>query len=193
MMKPLKIAFLLFAVSALSACSWQRVDDPPAYKAEKLPIVIGLSPAENPISKGLAPDLAKELETIGEFERIVYPYRPGDPVDCLFGFDATASVEGSGVGAGVASGLTLGLAGTVVGPSTNLIHDVDFLLTNGQAQVAHEKVHAESEAEFGVFADTTEVAMKQTALQLRRLAMAIAEKLKMHRQAIVEVCTGYSV
>ena len=196
MWKSFRITLLLFFLSALSACSWHRVDTPPAYMAEEIPIVIGMVSADNLTSKWLAPDLVKELETIGEFERIVYPYRSGEPVDCLFQFDATVTFRAEGwktVGAGIVGGLTFGLSGMVIGPSAILIHDVDFFLTNGRMQVAHDKIHAESKAEWGVFADTVEVVTKQRALQLRRISSAISEKLQVHRKAILETCTGYKL
>ena len=175
-----------------SGCAWQRVDEPPAYKAEKFPITVALIPSDSPYAQGLAPDLAREMEAIGAFEQVTYPYRSGDEVDCLLEFDAVGSTDGHGVGAGIASGLTFGLAGTVVGPSVVLTHDIDFYLTNGKTEVAHDKVHVESEAEFGVFADTDEVAAKQAALHNRRIAIGILEKFAPQRSTIDAVCTGYA-
>ena len=179
-------------VLASSGCAWQRVDAPPAYKAEKLPITVALIPGESPYAQGLAPDLAREMGVIGAFKEIIYPYRSGDTVDCLLEFDAIGTMEGHGVGAGVASGLTFGLAGTVVGPSVVAIHDIDFYLTNGKSEIAHDKAHVESEAEFGVFANATEVASKHAALHNRKIAIAILGKLEPHRSTIVETCNGYS-
>ena len=176
----------------LGGCAWQRIDTPPAYKAQTLPMTVGLRPSESPNAKTLAPDLAAEFQRLGLFQQVIYPYRSGDPVDCVFDFDATSTAEGSGVGAGIASGLTFGLAGTVVGPSVKIAHDVSYYLSNDSQQIARDTVHAESEAEFGVFANTTEVATKQVALQNRRIAVAIAEKLNLHRPEIASVCTGYA-
>ena len=181
-------ALVIFTVSS---CAWQRVEQPPAYIAERIPITIGLEPSESAIATGLAPDLASELKTIGEFEEIIYPYRPGDTVDCLLKFDATGTVEGHGVGAGIAAGLTFGLAGLVVGPSTVVKYDIDFHLTNGTTEVARNKVHVDSKAEFGVFADATEVANKQAALLIRKAAISIAERIEVERPSVIETCSGY--
>ena len=52
-------AILLMSV-IVTGCSWQRIDTPPAYKAEALPIVVALKPSEGPNAKALAPDLAAE-------------------------------------------------------------------------------------------------------------------------------------
>ena len=93
---------MAIATAAVFGCAWQRVDQPAAYRAEQIPIVVGLNPSESPFAKGLAPDLATELEVIGLFDKIIYPYREGDKVHCLLEFDATGLAEGHGVGAGVA-------------------------------------------------------------------------------------------
>ncbi len=133
-----------------------------------------------------------ELEAIGEFEEIVYPYRLGDDIDCMLEFDAGGTAEGHAVGAGIASGMTLGLAGTVAGPSVTMKYDLEFHVTNGEEQAARNRIHVESEAEFGAFADLTEVAMKHAALQNRKIAIAVAESLNSDRSAIEKICTGYS-
>ena len=80
----------------------------------------------------------------------------------------------------------------MAGPSTALVYDVDFHLTNGATTVAQDSVHVDAYAEFGVLADTMDVAKKQAALLVRKLAIAIAEKLRANRVTILETCTGFS-
>lgn len=188
------IWFAIFISLLLSSgCAWQRVDMPPAYAADKFPLTIAIRPSEDPASRELANLLAKEFETIGEFDGVIYPYRSGDNVDCILELNAVASMVGKGAGAGFVTGLTLGLGGTVVGPETTIIHDIDFYLSNGTRQTANQKIHIESEAEFGIFADIQEVAIKQSALHIRKIAIAISEELKSSKTSVMDTCTGYVV
>jgi hypothetical protein len=182
---------ILVGLLLLSGCTWQRIEAPPAYAADSFPLTIALMPSDDPASKEMANLLSSEFKTIGEFDGVIYPYRSGDEVDCILNLNAVGSAEGKGAGAGVVTGLTFGLAGTVVGPQTTIIHDIDFYLSNGAEQTDHYKIHIESEAEFGVFANIQEVAQKQTALQLRRIAIAMSEKLNMDRSSVMHTCTGY--
>ena len=174
-----------------SGCAWQRVEAPPAYAADKYPLTIAIRPSDDPVSKDLANQLATELKTVGGFEGIIYPYRSSDKVDCVLELNAVGNFEGKGAGAGVITGLTFGLTETVVRPETTIIHDVDFYLSNGAQQTEHHKIHVVSEAEFGIFADIQEVAKRQVALQLRKIAIAISEALEKDRGSVMETCTGH--
>ena len=174
-----------------SGCAWQRVEMPPSYAADKFPLTIAIRPSEDPTSIELANLLAKEFKTIDEFDGVIYPYRSGDNVDCILELNAVASMEGKGAGAGFITGLTLGLGGAVVGPETTIIHDIDFYLSNGTRQTASQTIHIESEAEFGIFADIQEVANKQSALHLRKIAIAISEEFKSSKSSVMDTCTGY--
>lgn len=182
---------IFIALLFSSGCAWQRVEMPPAYAADKFPLTIAIRPSEDPASIELANLLAKEFRTIGEFNGVIYPYRSGDIVDCILELNAVAAMKGKGAGAGFITGLTLGLGGTVVGPETIIIHDIDFYLSNGIRQTASQKIHVESEAEFGVFADIQEVASKQSALHLRKIAIAISEEFKSSKTSVMDTCTGY--
>ena len=175
----------------IGGCAWQRIEEPPAYAADKFPLTIAITPSNDPASRELANLLAKELITIREFDDIIYPYRSGDAVDCILKLNAVVSMSGKGAGAGFISGLTFGLAGTVIGPETTMIHDIDFYLTNGGKKTGHHKIRVESEAEFGVFADIQEVASKQVQLQMRKIAISISEELKKDRRSVMETCTGF--
>src|SRR5262249_29603657 len=150
--------------AALTGCSSQRVEPPPAYTAETLPIVVALRPHDNKVAKALAPGLATEFERIALFKKVILPYQPGDAVDCAFEFEATAMTEGA----------TAVMFGPI--PSIKIIHNVSFDLTNGLRSVDRSSIHVESE--FEAPANSIDVANKQAALQLRRIAIAIAEKLK---------------
>jgi hypothetical protein len=188
-----KLAYfvLCIGIAFSSGCAWQRVDAPPAYAAEGFPLTIALRPTDDPASTDLASLLAKEFKAINEFRDVIYPYREGDKVNCIMELNAVGKATGKGLGAGFVTGLTLGLAGTVMGPETSLIHDVDFYLTNNEKRTEHFNIHEESAAEFGVFANVQEVAQKQIALHIRKIAIAMSEQLKQHKRTVMDTCTGY--
>jgi hypothetical protein len=177
------------SIAVSSGCAWQRIDAPPAYAAEGFAITIAIRPSDDVASKDLSSLLAKEFKTINEFDDVIYPYREGDKVNCILELNAVGKATGKGAGAGFVTGLTFGLAGTVMGPETTLIHDVDFYLTNGKKTTEHFKIHEESSAEFGMFANLQEVTQKQVALHVRKIAIAMSDQLKLHRRTVMEACS----
>ena len=186
-----KIWCILFInLSLLSGCTWQRVATPPAYVADGFKFTVGMRPEDDPTSIELANLLASELKNINTFDDIIYPYRSDDAVDCILEVKAVATMEGEGAAAGVFSGLTFGLGGLFMGPETTIIHDLDFYLSSGTRRTESRKLHVESEAEFGVFADIQEVVKKQVALHIRKIAIGITEKLKADKSNVVKTCTG---
>jgi hypothetical protein len=78
---------------------------------------MGLVLADNQPSAYLGPALINEWKEMRLFEGIVYPYRDGDPVDAVMNLSISGGWKGSGGGKGFLIGLTLGLAGTMIGPS----------------------------------------------------------------------------
>ena len=173
-----KLAVSLGMVLALSACSWQRVPDAPQYvERQPLPVTVGVVPAENPGAQQLAAALVSEWKKMGLFKSIDFPYRPGDQVNGVLRLDVTGKATASGAAAGLAAGLTLGLAGTVVGPSMTTTHDVSVSVYRGDDLVSTYNVHVQTSVEWGMFANVDEVARKAGELQLRSIAVEIAEKL----------------
>ena len=145
-----------------------------------MPIVVALKPHDDKVARAIAPGLATEFERIALFKKVIQPYQTGDAVDCVFDFKATAMAEG-------ATDVTF-----FSGPAVKFIHNVSFDLTNGVRSVGRDSVHVESEAEYGAFANVNDVASKQSALQLRKIAIAVAEKLNLKRSEITDICKGYT-
>jgi hypothetical protein len=148
-------------------------------------VTVGIVPAENPGAQQLASALVGEWKKMGVFASIDFPYRPGDHVDGILKLDATGRATGSAAAAGFVTGLTLGLAGTVVGPSVTTIHDVSVSLYKRDNLVSTYNVHVETSVEFGMFANTDEVARRAGELQIRTIAVEVANKLDGDQQKIL--------
>src|SRR5262245_37906769 len=130
-MKKMKKYLLLLAFLSLMApgCTWQRIPPMPDYVTESpIPLKVGVILADNQPSAYYGPDLINEWKEMRLFDGIVYPYREGDAVDAVMDLSVSGGWKGAGAGKGFIIGLTLGLAGTVMGPSMTGTHDAQSVL-----------------------------------------------------------------
>ena len=97
----------------------------------------------------------------------------------------TGGWKGSGAGAGFIIGLTFGLAGTVIGPSMTGTHDALAVLNKLSDEIGRYSVHVTSTVEWGMAANTGEVAKKADELQRKQIAYELAKKIRADRQALL--------
>ena len=109
-------AFLLGLCFLVAGCAWQRIESVPTSSSEApLPIVVGLqSPTGAPPEEVAVVQIGGELQKIKLFTDVLYPYRSGDPIDCMLVYGSRSTVTGEGAAAGFIIGLTFGLAGASV-------------------------------------------------------------------------------
>jgi len=177
------LACLFFMVFG---CAWQRIPPMPEYAPETpIPLKVGVQLASNQPSAYLGPGIINNWKEMRLFEGIVYPYRADDSVDAVMDLSINGGWKGSGAGKGFIVGLTLGLAGTVMGPSMTGTHDAQCVLNIRGNEAGRYAVQVSTEVEWGVFADTGEVSNKAEELQRRTLAIELAKKIRAERQQLV--------
>lgn len=173
------IAIVTGLLITLSACSWQRIPTLPDYATERpLPLKVGVMVADTAPSQALGTQLIQEWKRMPLFDSITYPYRDGDQVDGVMTLSVNGGWKGSGAGAGVLIGLTLGLAGTVLGPSMTGTHTAEAIMTMNGKEVGRYTGEAQNTVEWGITADGNEVAKKAEELQRRTLANDLAKKIR---------------
>jgi len=179
------IALILLFVSG---CAWQRIPDLPVYTLEApIPLKVGIMLADNSPSTYYGPGVLKEWNEMRLFESIIYPYRESDLVDAVMRMTITGGWKGSGAAAGFVTGLTLGLAGTVVGPSMTGTHDILAIMNKSSSEVGRYTVQVTSTVEWGMAASSGEVAKKADELQRKRMAFELAKKIRADRQSLLSI------
>jgi len=187
-------AFLLGLSFLVAGCTWQRIESvPPSSSEAPLPIVVGLqSPTRAPLEEAAAAEIGGELQKIELFNDVLYPYRSGDPIDCMLVYGSLTTATGEGAAAAFISGLTFGLTGLAVGPSMTARADVKFHMSNGTQRIISGAIHVETKAEFGIYADIGEVTRKMIEVHLRKIANGIASNVNSNRDVVLDGCRGYS-
>ena len=187
-MLKLRVFLLVLTVLLAPGCAWQRIPDAPEYTLEApIPLKVGIILADNQVTTYYGPAIIKEWNVMRLFESTVYPYREGDPVNAVMRMTITGGWKGSGFGAGFVTGLTLGLAGTVVGPSLTGTHDVLGIVNKSSSEVGRYTVQVTSKVEWGLAANTAEVSKKADELQTKRMAFELAKKIRADRQNLLSI------
>jgi len=188
-MKPARTSIivpLVFALVSFAGCAWQRVPElPPNSVMEPIPLNVGVVLSNSAGSSTYGPAVINDLSKARLFESLIYPYRAGDPVDAVMKLSIDGGWKGSGAGAGFVIGLTLGLAGTVMGPSMTGTHSALAVVTEPAGEVGRYSVEVTSKATWGMAANTEEVSQKADALQVRKLALELAQKIRSDRGALL--------
>lgn len=183
-----RVFLLALILSLVSGCAWQRIPALPDYTLEApIPLKVGIILADNSPSTYYGPGVLKEWTEMRLFEAIIYPYREGDLVDAVMRMTITGGWKGSGAAAGFVTGLTLGLAGTVVGPSMTGTHDVLAIVNKSSSEVGRYTVQVTSTVEWGMAANTGEVTNKADELQRKRIAFELAKKIRADRQSLLSI------
>jgi len=178
--------FLALMVLTVSGCAWQRIPVAPEYILESpIPLKVGVILADNQASVSYGLAAIKGWNEMRLFDSLVYPYRDGDPVNAIMRVDITGDWKGSGVGAGIITGLTFGLAGTVIGPSMTGTHDALAVLNKSSDEIGRYSVHVTSTVEWGMLANTSEVAKQAEELQRKQIAYELAKKIRADRQVLL--------
>jgi len=129
------------------------------------------------------------------FEAVNFPYREGDPVDAVLQVTITGGWKqstGGNFAKGLVIGLTLFTLSPVVGPSIYGFHDVHATLSNGPVEYFSSNIHVKTAVSFGLAANTNEVAVKADGLQMRKIAVEIANRVNEARSRILaEVGRSY--
>lgn len=185
-MKKLHLLFLALIVFAMSGCAWQRIPATPEYTLEApIPLRVGVILADTPASAYYGPEVIKEWKEMRLFDSLIYPYREGDPVDAVMRMTITGGWKGSGFAAGFVTGLTLGLAGSVVGPSMTGTHDALAVINKSSDEAGRYSAQVTSTVEWGMAANTGEVSNKANELQRKRIAFELAKKIREDRQILL--------
>lgn len=185
-MSKLRSLFLALIVLTVSGCAWQRIPAAPEYALETpIPLKVGVILADTPASAYYGPAVIKEWKEMHLFDSLAYPYRDGDSVDAVMRVTITGGWKSSGFGAGFVTGLTLGLAGTVIGPSMTGTHDTLAILNKSSDEVGRYTVQVTSTVEWGMVANTGEVSKKADELQRKRIAYELAKTIRADRQALL--------
>lgn len=185
-MKNLRLFFLAVIFFFVSGCAWQRIPAPPEYTFEEpIPLKVGVMLADNKESSYYGPAVIKEWNEMRLFNSLVYPLRDSDPVDAVIMVTISGGWKGSGGAAGFITGLTLGLAGTVVGPSLTGTHDTLATLNRFSSQIGWYSVQVTTSVEWGMAASTSEVAKKADDLQGKRIASELAKLIRADRQTLL--------
>ena len=146
---------------------------------------MGVILADGQASTYYGPAVVKEWNEMRLFDSLIYPYRDGDPVDAVMRITITGGWKGSGAAAGFVTGLTLGLAGTVVGPSMTGTHDALAVINKLSDETGRYSVQVTSTVEGGMAANTGEVSNKADELQRKRIAFELAKKIRADRQLLL--------
>lgn len=165
----------------MSGCAWQRIPDAPQYQpTASLPLRVGIELSNSPASMTYGPQIIQELKAWSIFERIVYPYRKDDAVDAVLKMtlSGTWTADPANFAKGFIIGLSLFTLSPVIGSSMTGIHDINASLLQKDAEIAKYDVHTETSLEWGLAADTNEVARKAESLQVKKLADGLTTKLK---------------
>jgi len=170
----------------LSACTWQRIPEAPApAKENAIPLRVGINGGTDTGSRTFVPGVVRELRAMRLFDAIDFPYHEGDTVDAV----ATVSVDGdwqpSGAGPIVAVGVSLGLASPFVGPSVTGTHIIKAALISGTEDVGFYSAKVTTKGEWGVMADANEASQRTHALQIKRLADALASAIREDRSQLL--------
>lgn len=185
-MKLVRLALLALLVAQATGCAWQRIPEAPQYtESTTIPVRVGIVLGESRPSSTYAPGVIAEWNKMKLFDQIIYPYRQGDAVDLVMRMDIKGGWKGSGGGAGFIVGLTLGLASTVVGPSMTGTHDAQAILYVSSSEIGNYSANVVSTVEWGMAANTSEVATKADTLQTRRMAHELATKIRDDQKAIL--------
>ncbi|MBI3582720.1 MAG: hypothetical protein HY096_02065 [Nitrospinae bacterium] len=181
------IAFILF----FSGCTWQRIPTPPAYYVSKsLPIRIGIELGGTSESQVYGPLVVKHLKEMGVFDSVVYPYRDGDTVDGVIRLTIKGGWKGENAGVGFIKGAIIGLSlftlSPIIGPEMTGIHDANVTLSKDISVVVEYSIHLETSVSWGLLANTTEVSVKSTDLQLRKISVEIANRIDKDRLRILK-------
>lgn len=186
-MKKSLLLIVLLAVFILSGCAWQRIPDPPVSVTEPpLPINIGIIIDNNDATSYYGPKVINEIRDINLFNSVVYPYRENDNVDALMKLSINGGWKGEGAGAGFMIGLTLGLLSPVIGPSMTGTHDISASFSKADKEYGRYSSQAITVVEWGLGADTGDVTNKTDALQTKRLAYGLADKIRADKQVLLK-------
>ena len=182
--KNLLACFVLVLVT--TGCAWQRIPDAPQYtETRPIPAKVGVVFADNRATSNYGPLVVKEWNNMKLFDSITYPYREGDKVDAVVKMDISGGWKGSGAGAGVVIGLTFGLASTVIGPSMTGTHNARASIQKSSNEIADYSVKVESTVEWGLGSNAGEVSTKAEALQTKRIAFELANKIREDEKSIL--------
>ena len=185
-MKKLGLLFLALFAFTMSGCAWQRIPAVPEYTLEAtIPLKVGVILADSQASTYYGPAVIKEWNEMRLFDSLIYPYRDGDPVDAVMRMTITGGWKGSGAAAGFVTGLTLGLAGTVVGPTMTGTHDPVAIINKSIDETGRYSVQVTSTVEWGLAANTGEVSKKADELQRKCIAFELSKKIRADRQALL--------
>ncbi|MDO9034804.1 MAG: hypothetical protein Q7U51_06335 [Methanoregula sp.] len=185
-MKRLRQLFLALIALTMFGCAWQRIPATPEYTLESpIPLKVGVILADTPGSAYYGPAVLKEWNEMRLFDSLVYPYRDGDAVDAVMRMTITGGWKGSGFGAGFLTGLTLGLAGTVVGPSMTGTHDALAVINKSSDETGRYSVQVTSTVEWGMTANSGEVGKKADELQRKCIANELSKKIRADRQVLL--------
>jgi hypothetical protein len=180
------IVLLVLALVSSVGCAWQRVPELPQYSIEDpIPLNVGVVLSKSAGSSTYGPAVINDWRATRLFESLTYPYRAGDPVDAVMELSINGGWKGSGAGAGFVIGLTLGLAGTVMGPSMTGTHSALAVVTEPAGEVGRYSIDVTSKATWGMAANTEQVSKKADALQVRKLALELAQKIRTDRRALL--------
>lgn len=158
----------------LSGCSWQRIPAPPMFGQQmKIPGRFGIIVSSNPASMTYGPKIVDQLKRWGAFDSLEYPYREGDEVDAVLNL----TVEGgwhAQTGANLARGFLIGLTFFALSP----VLGVEMIGNHSlAASVSEDGVEQficgfdkRARIEWGLGANTNEVALKADRLQVGQLA-----------------------
>ena len=181
-----RLSSLSLFIFLLSACAWQRIPAMPEYaRTTPIPIKVGVILADDPVTSAYGPSIVKEWQEIRLFDSLIYPYRDGDAVAAVMRLNITGGWKGSGAGAGFVTGLTLGIAGTAVGPSMTGTHDAAAVLNKSAEEIGRYSIQSITKVEWGMAANTNEVAVKADTIQKKRIAYELAKKIDADRQILL--------
>ena len=188
-MKPIRISIIVLLALALvssAGCAWQRVPELPSYSVtDPIPLNVGVVLSNSAGSSTYGPAVINDWREARLFRSLTYPYRTGDPVDAVMELTIDGGWKGSGAGAGFVIGLTLGLAGTVMGPSMTGTHSALAVVTEPAGEVGRYSVEVTSKATWGMAANTEQVSKKADALQVRKVALELAQQIRSDRRALL--------
>lgn len=187
-MRHFRNSIFVLIMLTFGGCAWQRIPAAPEYSAPApLPIRLGVVLADTQPTGIYGPGIIGLWKEMGLFEAISYPYREGDQVDGVLTLTIDGGWKGQGAGAGFVIGLTFGLASAAVGPSMTGTHDAVAALKKGTSEIARYSARVESTVEWGMGANTSEVAKKADDLQRRKLAVEIARTLEADRVRLAQL------
>ncbi len=185
-MKELRAILLPVFLLLMFGCTWLQIPSIPEYaKEQPIPLRIGVIASGTPASLAYVPGVVEELKSMQLFETLIYPYREGDPVDAVTTVSVDGGWQASGFGAGFVIGLTLGIASPFLGPSMTGTYHIKAEMTCGKEDVGLYVTQASSTVKWGLMADVNEVSNKAEDLQRKRLADALAKKIRADQQVLL--------